>query len=81
MIEYIESTDFSLTGLQEIKKTFESGLPIITQLGEYPDKLVQVWASGIVEEINYENDELIVIDTLNSDYQHINEEIQKLECR
>ncbi len=78
MIEFIESGEFRKNTLRAIRKTFEAGLPAALVLDEYPGKLVRVWRSGKVEEIAYENGEIVVIEILETDYQTLNEKLKKI---
>lgn len=77
--EYIESDYFTSSSLRAIRKSFDNDSPVIVDLPEYPNKFTQVWASGKVEEVKYDDEgNLVVIEVLTTDYQSINNELGNL---
>ncbi len=56
--------------LQCIKDCFDSGQPASFRLAKYPGKLLRLWSSGQLEEIefNLETEEISVVEIIETDF-------------
>lgn len=84
MNDFLSEEHLRLKNLQAIKATFEKGRAASLRLDKYPDKLLQLWENGNLEEIEYdhENDSFFVVQVLEENYNpEFIREVMSVESR
>lgn len=72
--------DINQSALKQIQQSFDNGLPVIMEIPEFPNRLVKIHATGLIEELAInEQGDLIVTQVLDENFQRINEELASYE--